>query len=100
MTDTTKREQIGATGEELSELRSRLLCLVTKAEKCQGACRDAVKQLERAIGDERTGKDGGECNRETWPSYDDIVSLFKEINESKARIELLEGRLRGWGVIR
>ena len=100
MTDTGKRQEIGETGEELASLRSRLLCLVAKAEICQGSCRDAANQLKRAIGDEKTGNSQGECKRETWPSYDDIVSLFNNINEAKSRIVQLEDRLRGWGVIR
>lgn len=100
MTDTGRRQQMGEAVEELGELRKDLACLVTKAERCQGACRDAVSQLESAMGVEKTGNARGECERNTWPSYDEIASLFKDINDTKARIRQLEDRFREWGVIR
>lgn len=100
MTDTGRRMQIGETGEELASLRGHLACLVRKAERCQRAFRDAASQLDRAIGDEKIGDGGGSCDRETWPSYDEIVSLFKDISEARKRIHHLEDQLRGWGVIR
>lgn len=100
MTDTGRQQQMGAAVEELGDLRKELACLVTKAEVCQGACRGAMAHLERAIGDEATGKDRGGCTADTWPSYDDIVRLHDDIKQTKGRIEQLEGRFREWGVIR
>ena len=100
MTDTGRRQQMGDVAEELVSLRGHLACLVKKAERSQGARRDAVKQLDSAIGDNKSGEDRSSCDRQTWPTYDEIASLFKDITEAKNRIRQLEDQFREWGVIR
>ena len=100
MTDTGRREQMGSAAEELASLRGHLDCLLRKAERCKGACRDAMSHLDRAMGEDGTGKENGTCERDTWPSYDEIASLFKDISEARSKIQKLENQLREWGVIR
>ena len=83
--------------DELRDLRCRRACLKTKAEKFQGQIKSADKVLENALASRFTSD--SEPSKDGWPSYDDLVSVFKGLEATDQRIGDLEGRLREWGAI-
>lgn len=46
-----------------------------------------------------TFNDTHDVDADAWPSYEELVAVWRGITDSRKRIDELEGRLRQWGAL-
>ncbi|MDE0342636.1 MAG: hypothetical protein OXK82_05600 [Deltaproteobacteria bacterium] len=79
--------------------RTELACLQTRAERFRKEALGVATVLEGCLEHpDMTGYPASPL-QDSWPSYDDIVSIFEGCRATKQRIAQLEERLRGWRLI-
>ena len=87
---------------ELIEKRKELVRLTTKAESMKKQLDLAIISLDESLklSPKSTGKVRFNQPQESeWPSYSDVVSIYKARMEVCERIQELTNRLRSWGAI-
>ena len=98
MTQDETNKLMGDAAAELRDVRAKLNCLTTKAEKY-------IKILDQAsdtIKDSINNKDLSDAIAPTadkWFSVEQIETLCREIDEARTRRHKLAERMRKWGVI-
>ena len=97
MTDEDVKNLKQETIEELAEQRQRLSYLRVLADKYLREVAGAQEILRRFASEEPL--EGNFPTASGWPSHDDLMQLSKDVPHTKKRIELMQKRLRTWGVI-
>ena len=90
------------TLQELAEMRSRRICLTTRAEKVQRELERGLAVARAALATEpgeEAKVEGPTPDEKNWPAYSDLVAVLEDTRVACARIHVLNDRLRKWGVI-
>ena len=100
MTENEMTAEMGSVVKELAEMRKRRACLETRAERMMANLHRGVLRIEDALAGKRGESYEPAMGAETWPSFNDLISMIADINATSVRIDALEGRLRQWGAIK
>jgi len=89
---------MGETVAELAAARKHLANLKDRADRFRSEVDAAIGVLSDVM-EVSVHRSRVSPSQENWPSYDDLMKLFREIKTTKKRIRGLQARLREWGAI-
>lgn len=98
MTKDEAKRLMGEAAAELRDVRLKINCLTTKAERYLRVLGQASSVIGDSIGKESAGDDVLPEASE-WPSIEEIEALCSELDAARTRRHALTERMREWGVI-
>ena len=97
MTQDETNKLMGEAAAELRDVRAKINCLTTKAEKYIRILAQASATIQNSISTELS--DAIAPTEDKWFSVEQIETLCREIDEAKTRRHKLTERMRHWGVV-
>ena len=86
--------------EELAELRVKLTCLKTKAERLRNQLLGGLGILEPVVPNGLAGSlRQMRADTQNWPGYEDLTALVEEYGRTQERVDDLTERCRQWNIL-